>query len=84
MDWRDGSLFAPLKEGCEQGLFTPLAVNRSLFTPLKDRGLDALAPYPKVCGVHAALKATDAYKGYSGGLPLPGPIKDEILDAAAA
>jgi len=24
-----------------------LAVNRSLFTPLKDRGLDALAPYPK-------------------------------------
>ena len=47
MDWRDGSLFAPLKEGCEQGLFTPLAVNRSLFTPLKDRGLDALAPYPK-------------------------------------
>jgi len=62
MDWRDGSLF----------------------TPLKDRGLDALAPYPKVCGVHAALKATDAYKGYSGGLPLPGPIKDEILDAAAA
>ena len=38
----------------------------------------------QVCGVHAALKATDAYKGYSGGLPLPGPIKDEILDAAAA
>ena len=32
---------------CTQGLFTPLAVNRSLFTPLKDRGLDALAPYPK-------------------------------------
>jgi glutathione S-transferase len=63
----------------------------SIFGPLRERfGFDALAAFPKVAGVYAALLATDAYKNYAAGeskySQLPhylGPLKDEILAAFA-
>ncbi len=48
--------------------------------PLKARGYDALAPYPKICAIQAALQAADGYKNYKGLVP-PGPLKPEIVDA---
>ena len=54
----------------------------TLFGPLKAKhGVDALAPFPKVSGVYAALSATDAWKNYAGPLGHMRPVKDEILDA---
>lgn len=63
----------------------------SIFGPLRERfGFDALAAFPKVAGVYAALQATDAYKNYAAGgskyTNLPhylGPLKEEILAAFA-
>merc|ERR1712146_705111 len=37
-----------------------------VFDPLKARGYDALAPYPKICAIQAALQAADGYKNYKG------------------
>jgi len=55
----------------------------SLFDPLKSKyGVDAMAPYPKMLAIQAALRATDAYKNYKALSPM-GPIKDEILAAFA-
>jgi glutathione S-transferase len=55
---------------------------QQVFGPLKARhGVDALAPYPKLCGVAAALRAAPAYANYAGGLGFMGPIKDAILDS---
>ena len=51
-----------------------------VFDPLKARGYDALAPYPKICAIQAALQAADGYKNYKGLVP-PGPLKPEIVDA---
>jgi len=50
----------------------------SIFEPLKAKGIDFLTPYPKLVGVHEAIKATDAYKNFDK-VPLPGPLKDDIL-----
>jgi glutathione S-transferase len=53
----------------------------NVFEPLKTKGLDVMAAYPKVRGAHEALMATDAYTNYAGGLRQMGSIKDEVLAA---
>jgi len=60
----------------------------SIFVPLKERGVDLLAPYPKIAAVQVALQACDGYKNYAQSkysqLKTPGPIKDEILNVFVA
>ena len=53
----------------------------NVFAPLKTKGIDVMAPYPKITAVVEALKAADGYKNYAGGLKTLGPIKDEVLAA---
>jgi len=54
----------------------------AVFGPLKAKyGVDVLAGFPKISALHAALTATDGYKNYAGDLKVPGPMKDEVLNA---
>jgi len=53
----------------------------NVFAPLKAKGVDVMAPYPKITALHEALKATDGYKNYAGGLKTLGPIKPDVLAA---